>query len=784
MARTLLGAASFTAILALAGCRGASTPSTPSTSLRITATDRAVGTAVFELQCTPDGGNLADPRAACAAIERDPQLVARPPIPLGLESCASGEGLPWEISIAGRLEGLPVAAKTMTFCWTKRLPLIRTLGGGAGLQSHLVCSSGALVTSRPLSRCTAVGAPVRIVAKHSMHLVPAAPAASRGPAAGIEDVTFLDARDGFDVTGDTSWQINGNDIGKIQATHDGGATWTTVWSRRNAALDWITFVGAHGFAAGETWSPGGSTCCPPEPLLLETSDRGRRWRALRPVLPGGVESWGGVDLQFVNDRVGFAYSDPDEYWNFPGPNGPKLMRTVDGGRHWTDLPGDLANPDFLDARHGFAIGVRGRDFCVFETRDSGTSWHVLPSSCRGFELGAVDFVDARTGFAGGGLPGYAANPFQAVLVTRDGGRSWRTVDRQALSFLPIDRQDMVDATHGFAATGGCKTGQNFPCGGDVLVTNDGGRSWRATRQGVVQLAAVGATRAWVVPDCAGIGCDLMWRTGDAGRTWQPLASAENVRFTSIESGGPWLLADSELGTYRSVNQGRSWSLLVRLHPPGRMQTDAARVVRPGLDAVVVRADEIAVSHDSGRRWTTARLNVRDGFGVSLLAFADAEHGLAAEQGFGCLKNGDLEPSRLFGTSDGGLSWRALSTPPFAIDALVTMPGLSVATALSACGPGRVAFSRNGGRSWRTEALPDSWGCAPSVAPPRTIWLACDRELLTSDDDGATWTELAGERFDIDAAQAPNWVVGARFGGPQTVWETHDGGRTLRRRQLG
>ncbi|MGH2932932.1 MAG: WD40/YVTN/BNR-like repeat-containing protein, partial [Gaiellaceae bacterium] len=176
-----------------------------------------------------------------------------------------------------------------------------------------------------------------------------------------------------------------------------------------------------------------------------------------------------------------------------------------------------------------------------------------------------------------------------------------------------------------------------------------------------------------------------------------------------------------------------------------------RVARPGLLADVDNR-VIQVSHDGGRSWQRATLPIPTGSGISALAFGDARHGLAAEEGFGCLKGGGVIASHLFATDDGGVSWQSLPTPAFAVGyRLDAVPGLAAAIAEgAACGDYWLALSRDGGRSWTLTALPHGLDCTPSVAAPATVWLTCGRTLFTSSDGGATWTQLTG-RLAIDAA---------------------------------
>ncbi len=377
---------------------------------------------------------------------------------------------------------------------------------------------------------------MRITSNQPLRLVPAAPPASRGPAADASDLTFLDRSHGFLAVAATGAHFDGRGTGRIERTRDGGVSWTTVWSRARTAVTRIRAIDEqHLFAAGASYPAGAPQHRAPLPLLLLSRNGGQTWLALRPSLPRALaEAWPWLDFQFPTTRNGYAQHDPDESAEpFPG-----LLRTTDGGRHW-----QLVRPrglflggfDFLDAQVGYAAGSwqRPRASCpsaVFATHDGGTHWRVLAASCRPYELDAVDFLDARTGFAGGGEPYYLADrPFQALLATFDGGRSWRTVFRGRVderADLPLDRLAFLDRRHGFAVSAGCKMGENGPCGGALLATADGGRSWRDTGQSATRVAAVDARHLWLGPVC---GCGgVLWRSGDGGRRWRPLTRPENT----------------------------------------------------------------------------------------------------------------------------------------------------------------------------------------------------------------------------------------------------------------
>ena len=103
-----------------AGCGGGK--SVPATQLRITALNPTVGLAVFHLDCSPAGGDVADPASACAAISREPQLVTSPKP----YTCIGGPSSWFDMTISGRLAGEPVHERFST-CLAHGMPTLDKL---------------------------------------------------------------------------------------------------------------------------------------------------------------------------------------------------------------------------------------------------------------------------------------------------------------------------------------------------------------------------------------------------------------------------------------------------------------------------------------------------------------------------------------------------------------------------------------------------------------------------------------------------------------------------------
>ena len=89
---------------------------------------------------------------------------------------------------------------------------------------------------------------------------------------------------------------------------------------------------------------------------------------------------------------------------------------MDGGASWTPQRGlttsDLEAVDFVDDKHGWAVGERGT---VVKTTDGGVTWELLETRTSS-RLEAVNFVDRKTGWAVG--------EGGTIIFTGNGGKRW------------------------------------------------------------------------------------------------------------------------------------------------------------------------------------------------------------------------------------------------------------------------------------------------------------------------------------------------------------------------
>lgn len=99
-----------------------------------------------------------------------------------------------------------------------------------------------------------------------------------------------------------------------------------------------------------------------------------------------------------------------------------VLRSVDAGRSWVQSPVpvscDLTAVQFVDARTGFAVGHEG---VVLRTDDGGATWRKLLDGREGGAAADKPLLDLWFASAD---EGFVVGAYNLVFHTRDGGRSW------------------------------------------------------------------------------------------------------------------------------------------------------------------------------------------------------------------------------------------------------------------------------------------------------------------------------------------------------------------------
>jgi len=286
---------------------------------------------------------------------------------------------------------------------------------------------------------------------------------------------------------------------------------------------------------------------------------------------------------------------------------------------------------FTDAANGWLAGsgwsVDGG--IVGRTRDGGRMWRfesgILPGGDRGAGLGRVQFRDSLRGWATAGVG--------RVLLTVDGGESWRPV------WLPGMHGGYVHDLQ-FQADG-----QGWAAGTQIAHSDDMGETWRTlfeseSANGYVTANAIhfiDASHGWLVGQVG-----ALMRTDNGGSDWSrvslPLAKDEHptlwdITFVNTEQG--W--AAGERGCiFHTANGGATWERQERGVP----------IVRPLAKGEKPRHDVRPELETEPDRLT-----------VSAIRFADPQHGWAV--GY----YADVAEGAVLRTDDGGATWSTEHVQP-------------------------------------------------------------------------------------------------------------------------
>lgn len=255
-------------------------------------------------------------------------------------------------------------------------------------------------------------------------------------------------------------------------------------------------------------------------VVLRTTDGGAHWTR---VAAPGVDSLQFRDLHAVDSAVAWLLAAG------PGERS-RIYHTRDGGRSWTT---QFINRDssafydcfgFWDARRGvaFSDAVAGH-FVVLVTDDGGTQWRRVPDEALppaqggegAFAASGTCVVTAGTSHA---WIGTGAADTARVLRTTDAGRTWAAAATPVHGGVSAGLTSLafVDTLHGVALGGDVAdaTGREP----NVARTTDGGRTWRPAPRTAFAGAAFGAV---VVP-----GTRALVAVGPGGMNWVPDGGAE------------------------------------------------------------------------------------------------------------------------------------------------------------------------------------------------------------------------------------------------------------------
>jgi photosystem II stability/assembly factor-like uncharacterized protein len=252
---------------------------------------------------------------------------------------------------------------------------------------------------------------------------------------------------------------------------------------------------------------------------------------------------------------------------------------------------------FADAQHGWLGDANG----ILATTDSGQLWR---RQYRGEPVYAFAALDPQVAWAVGA---------RSVLGTTDGGQHWEVL---ATPSVPLSRAAFATARRGWGIATAASEGPSASLpAGEVVATDDGGRTWtpRPAPGPVQTLCFRHPDRGWAA------GHTGVWRTLDAGRTWQavltspaaeglPAGAAAQAPFAAdvqcvddavawVLFTGPGAMHQAGWALYRTDDGGASWTPVVtsgQFFPPV-----GARVSQGGWIAVRLAAVDAHTAYLAG-----------------------------------------------------------------------------------------------------------------------------------------------------------------------------------------
>ncbi|OLD33785.1 MAG: hypothetical protein AUI44_00180 [Chloroflexi bacterium 13_1_40CM_2_67_6] len=391
-----------------------------------------------------------------------------------------------------------------------------------------------------------VAAPTPSPAPTAIATSPTTPSASSTP--GLTSPPLAGQVTAFDVLTElVGWVALRDDAGATLAkTSDAGRTWQRVGPARIASvssLDELRFIDErNAFAVAFD-----EEATPRKGIVLATEDGGATWTER---LVAGAPS----GLPGPNPLRGLVVVDDRHAWVVvtTGPCDPEgcvseLRATADAGVSWSTsyrpTGAMIGVATFADASRGWltesALVRRGQQ--LLGTSDGGRSWQVSVAADKlqptevfiGLSAPAPPYLWAFS-FDSASCTGDGCERY-ALRVSRDGGLTWMTVhalDADASWWRKegcggfLGAPVFVDASHGLIPFGQGAGGRSPENPGGLLVTDDGGNTFRCVRvtsvKASVEIRFANARVGWAIAftiDSKRSG----YRTVDGGATWQQMA---------------------------------------------------------------------------------------------------------------------------------------------------------------------------------------------------------------------------------------------------------------------
>ncbi|MCB9099830.1 MAG: hypothetical protein H6632_09845 [Anaerolineales bacterium] len=489
-----------------------------------------------------------------------------------------------------------------------------------------------------------------------------------------------------------------------------------------------------------------------EPRLYLSRDKGQTWQDLSEKLPPLPVKAVAVSPDFETDQTMFVSLLA------AGQTGG-LYKSTDGGETWTAAMNGLRDlwvealyisPNFSQDQLIFA---RTTYAGLHQSLDGGETWTALTAMDPNAPFPAANsansiaFSDNGLVLASQSLPQVVDGLF-LTTVQADGSLS------EWLQVLDVSAERLAFSPQGDVA---------LAFGGGLWRSVDGGLSWEAGGAGLTGIDNLTPTQILFSPnfetnqtvyfffrDTSGAKTSMLFRSTDAGQTWQPWQKPfidRNFASATLTPDGDFIFGE-ENGALAQLRPGAIVWTTPRPAPQNFPIDDLAVVAKPTGSTlfIVSRQNGLDTSDDGGQTWRQTAFPVRDtSYGLTKYRLAVSPH-FAADKTLYIATGRSLHRS-----TDGGQTWAQIP--------LVTDKSSEALTFRAQ----RVVFS-------------------PNYARDKTLLAGTAGAVYRSADSGQTWTEVltsAGDSSAIDLlAIAPDGDTAyARFGYSQSLFTSDDGGQT-------
>ena len=328
-------------------------------------------------------------------------------------------------------------------------------------------------------------------------------------------------------------------------------------------------------------------------FILRTTDGGQYWRNVSPAYATGLphgEYDGGVATMFLNASIAWVVTTRH-----------RVYHTTDGGQTWQERQlkppadsNDTAYITFSNAQDGWAVFnasevSAGEVYTIFRTIDGGNNWTFVSQSGKGasqlpngYEDWALGFLNASTGWAGGGYSNLALSPF---YITHDGGTTWKQQSLPLLVSKPTAKLSILPPTF-FSTSDGLLPVLFFVNAHDnglvLYATHDSGTTWNQSKpleadiyqsgltiETLAALSLVNMQTTWIATNNG----TPLYTTSDGGQHWISIAAPtgtkiEQVSFISSDVG--WAIDRPDFYTssiLKTTDGGRTWTEVFHTSQP-------------------------------------------------------------------------------------------------------------------------------------------------------------------------------------------------------------------------